>query len=174
MTWEELQSEIRSEEEELKRLRARLRRYPPISVIERAYIHRRIPEIEEELRKKREFRYIVYEYAKYYRYLGRERWARHFEIRAQFTLPPDVDPSHAEILDRIEEMFDDVMIRGLGIRVDIGDWEIGWKVGGEEVGLARRFDPHVWAEGVDIERGYVWKYPKYPTLIRVRKVELIP
>ena len=174
MTWEELQSEIRSEEEELKRLRARLRRYPPISVIERAYILRRIPEIEEELRKKREFRYIVYEYAKYYRYLGRERWARHFEIRAQFTLPPDVDPSHAEILDRIEEMFDDVMIRGLGIRVDIGDWEIGWKVGGEEVGLARRFDPHVWAEGVDIERGYVWKYPKYPTLIRVRKVELIP
>ena len=48
----QLEAEIKREREELKRLETRLRRYPPPSVTERAYLHRRIEELRKELKEK--------------------------------------------------------------------------------------------------------------------------
>jgi len=48
----QLETEIKREKEEIERLEARLRRYPPISVVERAYLHRRIEELKRELAEK--------------------------------------------------------------------------------------------------------------------------
>ena len=48
----QLEAEIKREREEIERLESRLRRYPPPSVIERAYLHRRIEELRRELAEK--------------------------------------------------------------------------------------------------------------------------
>jgi len=48
----QLEAEIKRERKEIERLEARLRRYPPISVSERAYILSRLPILRKELEEK--------------------------------------------------------------------------------------------------------------------------
>lgn len=128
-------------------------------------------EIEAEIKEKEKYlpRYILYDFAKYYKYLvGPVYRRRHFEIRGTFTLPVGVDP--ADVLEVIEEKFDDVMLR-LGI--DPADFpEKGWVTAGEEVGTETRFYDTVDAVVEDKRRGYVWREPKYPTRITVTEEEV--
>lgn len=133
---------------------------------ERDRLKREIRTVEKGLEEKRKFRYYEIEFVKYYKYVrGVPSRKRHFEIRATFTLPVEVDPE--TVKDVIEWKFDEVMenLPEGGIMVSQFD-EIGWERV-EEGKLVKKFESVVEATVYDMDRGYKWK-----TTIEIGEEEL--
>lgn len=127
----------------------------------------------ERIGRKVVIAYEVWQFSKYYKY-GKEGTYkyRHFEIRADFTIVPDLDEADLnEVKEVIEWKFDDVMER-LGIRVGEFPEQGPVEMGAEVLESADKFKEEVVATVYDLKRKKTYTRPEYDTTIHVDEEEM--